>query len=213
MRLPGMFTALLQMTIDAALDRNDEALLLCKRLNGKVMALEFTELGATLWMRPREGGIDLLNQWTGGADVTIRGNVPGLLAANLMERRTGIRIDGDAETGQEFQQLLALLDIDWEEKLSRFLGDTAAHRLASTFRGLRQWGRDSAERFGDNLREYLQEETEDLPRRREVDEFLGKVDTLRMDVDRVDARLQRLFRKAAQAGINLTGGDAGMNKG
>ncbi|MDX1455306.1 MAG: SCP2 sterol-binding domain-containing protein [Gammaproteobacteria bacterium] len=207
MRLPGLFTALMQMSIDAALDDNEEARARAEKLDGAVMAIEFTEFDAPLWLRPQGGRIDVLNQWNGGADVTVRGTVPGLLFANLNKERGkgGMRIEGDAATGHDFQQLLMSLDIDWEEKLSRFVGDTAAHRVGQALRGFRDWGRQSTQRAGDNLREYLQEEAEALPRRSEVNEFLGAVDDVRMAVDRLEARQQRLFRKLAQAGINVVG--------
>ena len=44
----------------------------------------------------------------------------------------------------------------------------------------------------DNIREYLQEESRDLPSRYEVDRFTADVDALRDDVDRLAARVGRL---------------------
>ena len=208
MRLPGLFTALIQMSFDAALDGNDEALLLCEELDGAIVAIELAEFGAPLYLRPRAGGIDVMNAWDGTPDVSLRGALPALLMASFRRGQgmpKGIRIDGDAETGQRFQKLLKLLDIDWEERLSKLVGDTAAHRLGRLFRETRDFGRQGAERFADNLREYLQEETEDLPRRREVQAFLDAVDALRADADRAEARLHRLFRRASQAGLDVTG--------
>lgn len=207
MRLPGLFTALMQMSFDAALDGNDEALAMCEDLEGAVIAIELTEFGAPLYLRPRSGGIDVMNAWEGAPDVSLRGTVPALLMANFQRGKgipKGIRIDGNAETGQRFQKLLQLLNIDWEERLSKFAGDTAAHRIGRFFRGSREFAKQSAERISDNLREYLQEESEDLPRRREIEEFLNAVDALRSDADRVEARLQRLFRRASQAGVDVT---------
>lgn len=216
MRIPGMFTALLQMTFDAALDGNDEARALCKRLDGKTISIEFSEFSsatgnAALFLRPREGGIDILNAWQGGADVTLRGSIPALLFSRFKKEGSGmpkgVSVAGDAETGQQFQRLIDTLDIDWEEKLSQFIGDSAAHQVGSLLRGFRDFTRQSAERFGDNIREYLQEETEDLPRRREVNEFLDNVDALRNDVDRLEARMQRASRQASNAGIDITSGN------
>ncbi|HEX7029410.1 MAG TPA: SCP2 sterol-binding domain-containing protein [Gammaproteobacteria bacterium] len=206
MRLPGMFTALMQMTFDAALDDNAEALALCAKLEGRMIALEFREFGAPLYLRPHAGGIELFNRWRGEPDVTVEGTIPALLFANLRREPgtpAGVRIDGDAGLGQEFQKLVRLLDIDWEDRLARFVGGPAAHRIGHTLRGLNRWTRDSAVRFGDNLREYLQEETRDLPVRGEVESFNDAVDVLRTDIDRLEARVQRLFRRASQTGVNL----------
>ena len=46
--------------------------------------------------------------------------------------------------------------------------------------------------MGGNIREYLQEESRDVPSRYEVEQFTGKLDALRDDVDRFEARLKRL---------------------
>ena len=46
--------------------------------------------------------------------------------------------------------------------------------------------------MGGNIREYLQEESRDVPTRYEVDRFTKQVGTLRDDVERVAARLNRL---------------------
>ncbi|MBW3567728.1 MAG: hypothetical protein KY410_07205 [Proteobacteria bacterium] len=206
MRLPGMFTALLQMTFDAALDDNREALRSCEKLSGRTIALEFREFGAPVYLRPHASGIELFNHWRGEADVTIQGTLPALLFANLQREPgtpAGVRIAGDAAIGQEFQKLIRLLDIDWEDRLSRFIGGTAAHRVGRTLRELGRFGRDSAERLGENLREYLQQETRDLPLREEVEHFVEAVDFLRADIDRVEAKLQKLYRRASQQGIDV----------
>jgi ubiquinone biosynthesis protein UbiJ len=43
-----------------------------------------------------------------------------------------------------------------------------------------------------NIREYLQEESRDVPSRYEVERFAQQVDSLRDDVARLEARLNRL---------------------
>jgi ubiquinone biosynthesis protein UbiJ len=54
------------------------------------------------------------------------------------------------------------------------------------------WARDARRTFGSNIREYLQEESGDLPSRYEVQRFTRQVDSLRDDVARLEARLNRL---------------------
>ena len=46
--------------------------------------------------------------------------------------------------------------------------------------------------MGDNVREYLQEESRDVPTRYEVDRFTQRVGALRDDVERIAARLNRM---------------------
>jgi len=68
----------------------------------------------------------------------------------------------------------------------------AARQAGKLFRGLREWGMDSADRLSRTLAEYLQEESRDLPTRHEVEAFLDEVDTVAGDVARLEARLRRL---------------------
>ena len=46
--------------------------------------------------------------------------------------------------------------------------------------------------MGSNIREYLQEESRGAPSRYEVDRFVEEVHALRDDVERVEARINRL---------------------
>jgi len=76
--------------------------------------------------------------------------------------------------------------------LSGFVGDVAAHRLGEIARGVGNWTREARSTMGANIREYLQEESRDVPSRYEVDRFATNVSTLRDDVDRLEARIKRL---------------------
>jgi ubiquinone biosynthesis protein UbiJ len=81
---------------------------------------------------------------------------------------------------------------DIEEELSSVIGDAAAHKLGNLARGVSDWGRTARSTMGANIREYLQEEGRDAPSRYEFDRFAANVNTLRDDVDRLEARINRL---------------------
>ncbi|MGB5591910.1 MAG: sterol-binding protein, partial [Gammaproteobacteria bacterium] len=117
-------------------------------------------------------------------------------------RKGAVSISGDPVLAQDFQRLLDLARPDWEEELSRLVGDVAAHQLGNAARDLMRWSLQAADTLGRDTSEYLREESRDLPTRFEVDEFLDQVDELSGDIDRAEARLQRLERRASgPAGI------------
>ena len=105
-----------------------------------------------------------------------------------------VKIDGDTETGQAFQDLLADVDWDWEEQLSRVTGDVIAHQTGKLAKQAKQLLSDSRDTLAQDCSEYLQEEAQWLPTQIEVDYFLADVDRLRDDVARLEARVKRLLQ-------------------
>jgi ubiquinone biosynthesis protein UbiJ len=104
----------------------------------------------------------------------------------------GIKIDGDMGLGNHFSQILREIDVDWEELLSRAVGDVVAHHLGQVVRNAQGWLGDSSHAMRLNTQEYLQEEARLVPADAEIRQYLDAVDTLRADTDRLEARLKRL---------------------
>ena len=63
-------------------------------------------------------------------------------------------------------------------------------------RSLLAWGRRNARILQDDLGEYLTEERRLLPTRFEFDEWREQVETLRDDVERLEARINQLAGKS-----------------
>ena len=115
-------------------------------------------------------------------------------------RQGAIRISGDAETAQLFQKLFRAARPDFEEELSRLVGDAAAHHLANAARSVLDFGRRAADTFARNMGEYLTEESRDHPAQPEVEAWIEQVDRLREDADRLEARLALLDRSRRRGG-------------
>jgi len=109
--------------------------------------------------------------------------------------RAPVRIAGDAEIAARYRELFALARPDWEEELSRLVGDLPARRLSLLASTVLSFAGRLRRTAGENLAEYLTEESRDLVSKPEVEEFLLGVDQLRETADRVDARLARLEQR------------------
>jgi ubiquinone biosynthesis accessory factor UbiJ len=131
--------------------------------------------------------ISLLKLLAGGAAAA--GAQPG--AAPDAERAP-VQIAGDAEIAARYRELFALARPDWEEELSRLVGDLPARRLSLLASAALSFAARVRRTAGENLAEYLTEESRDLVSKPELEEFLLGVDQLRETADRVDARLARL---------------------
>jgi ubiquinone biosynthesis protein UbiJ len=169
-------------------------------LGATVIALELRGLGITLYVLPRGDGLRVSERWSGPVDTTLSGTPWGLLGLITAGDRArvlfegSVEITGDVELGQRFREVLDAVEFDWEEELSHWVGDIIAHRIGNTVRSASQWGAHASETLRRSLSEYLQEEAEVVPRRYELEVFVDAVDTLRMDADRLEQRVERLRR-------------------
>lgn len=170
----------------------------CKRLDGKVVAIRVRDTALSSYFAIDNEVVTLTTEHNAGndtePDVVITGSLVtlALMAGEDSIRDGSLDLTGDAATAQAFQQLLAHAKPDVEEELSGVIGDAAAHTLGEFARGVGRWARETRSIMRDNIREYLQEESRDVPSRYEVERFTKDVNALRDDVDRLAARIDRL---------------------
>lgn len=201
-QIPTVVTAALEGAINQVLALDPDTLEQLRKINGKVIGIELQGLDIALYLIPTDSGLNVFGHFAGEPDTLLRGTPLAMLRMGLAKNAgdsffTGeVEITGDVELGSQFREILDGLDIDWEEHLSRITGDVVAHKVGSFMRDAAQWGRNTLNTLSRDAAEYLQEESRDLPNRFEMEEFLSKIDTLRTDVDRIEARINRLARRA-----------------
>lgn len=103
-----------------------------------------------------------------------------------------LRMMGDTQLAQSLIQLMRTLDIDWEEALSKRVGDVAAHQIGRAARNVFRWSKKAGETLLLDLDEYVRVETRSIANRTELEGFYRDVDTLRFDTDRLEARIRAL---------------------
>jgi len=131
--------------------------------------------------------------------VTIAGDLSAFIEAQMNKEsmRAGLlQISGDIGAAQRWQQLFADLQPDWEEKLSQYVGDIAAHQIGNVLRALQAWSKSSVDHLMSSAAQYAQEERGWIVGAAELDHFHRDVERLRDDAE-------RLLAKARQKGITL----------
>ncbi|MES9852933.1 MAG: SCP2 sterol-binding domain-containing protein [Candidatus Thiodiazotropha sp. L084R] len=169
-------------------------------MQGSVIQLDLIGLGTSIYLVPEPQGFQLLSYYEGEPDCLLRGTLLDL-ASMRHDRKSAdqlfsgsVTIEGDTALAQRFGEFFSALDIDWEEQLSRLTGDIAAHEIGSIVRGAMDWGKSVNHTASLNFKEYLEEELRLIPGRFEIEPFVNEVDRLRDDVERLEARIQRLSR-------------------
>ena len=110
----------------------------------------------------------------------------------------GMELRGDVGYARRFHDIFRALEFDWEEQISRIVGDVAARKIGNLARGSLSWGSQVVASLSRATTDYLQEESRDLPAPAEMERFLAEVDRLRADSDRLSARVERLERLASE---------------
>lgn len=198
MTIKPLLIGALEATLNQYLALDQDSGYFLTPLAGKVIAVNVQPFDDTIYLCPTTDSIQCLDQFPDPPDTRLTGSIwaLGLMGLSSTPMRSvfsgEVKIEGDMQTGRKFQELFAKLDIDLEEKLSQFTGDIIAHKTANFFRAGQNWSKDSLETFRLNTKEFLQEETRDLPAAPEADIFYAQVDELRTDFDRLQSRIDRL---------------------
>ena len=103
-----------------------------------------------------------------------------------------IDVSGNARLADTVMLLARHLRWDFEEDLSRVVGDVAAHRLAEAARGFAAWQADAAKRLGEAFSDYLTGESRLLIPRAELQGLARDTASLRDGVERLEQRMRRL---------------------
>lgn len=108
-----------------------------------------------------------------------------------------VAIEGNIELGQQVIALFDSLEIDWEDYLSRWVGDISAYQLTRFAKKIRTMSNRFRATVTQNVNEYMHEEINLFPAPEALQDFFHDVDTLRVDADRLEVRIQKLTTKIA----------------
>lgn len=199
--IPDAALAALEAALNRYIALDPEGAARLAQLQGRLIGIELKGFGTRFYLIPGTADLQLFGAYEGEPDCLLRGSPLALARMGLAERKEDglfageVEVEGDTRLAQEFGAFIAGLEVDWEEQLARLVGDPLAHRVGEGLRSVGQWGRKSADTLTQDLKEYLQEEARLLPTDYEVRAFLDRVDSLRDDVERLAARVERLARR------------------
>jgi len=199
-QIPDAVLAALEAAVNRYITLDPERAARLGEIQGRVILIELAGFGTRLYVIPGRAGLQLYGDYAGKPDSVLQGTPLALARMGVSHRKEDqlfsgeVRIEGDTHLAQVFGDLLAGLEVDWEEQLSRLVGDAAAHQVGSRVRDIERWGRRTGDILTEDLKEYLQEEARLLPGRYETQAFLDDVDRLRDDLERLAARVARLAK-------------------
>ena len=205
-QIPDAVLAVVEQALNRYIALDPEGAAAFAALKGRIIGIELKGFGTRVTIIPSEQRLQLFGGYDAEPDCLIRGTPLALARMSMAERKETqiiqgeVEILGDTSLAQAFNRAIAGLDVDWEEQIARIIGDPFAHQVGNQARAAAQWARKTSESLTADLQEYLQEEARLTPTRYEVEAYLAQVDILRDDVERAEARIERLARTHAGSG-------------
>ena len=193
--------AALEQAVAAALSMDPHTRQMLSSLAGRVLRVEVTVPGITVYVLPQAEGIRLASHHEGSVACSVSGAASDFVALVLAEDKPGalingnLRIGGDSSLLLELEKALSGLDVDWEERIALVLGEAPAHQIGRAVRGGVRAGRRARDAFERHLEEFIHEEARLAPPRAEVEDFFADLRALASRTDRLEASLRRVARR------------------
>ena len=191
----------LEKLVNKTLSLDEETLHKLAKLEGKVIAFEFTNTKLIVFLSFSTAGLTMNTTYKNKADVLIKGTPINFITVLATSKQgstnlpTDMQIRGDIVLGQKFQLIMQNIEIDLEELLAKWTGDSVAYELGRFIRGSNSVAVNAGKTLAMDISEYLRFETEMLPDELLVDDFCKEVDVLREDVDRLSQRVSQTVKK------------------
>lgn len=135
------------------------------------------------------------------ADLTIKGTPINLLHVSLVRSERPrifaeeVEIEGNMELAQLVLAIFDDLEIDWEEYFSQWVGDVPAYQTGRIMKKMKAFSRRMRQTTFQNVNEYIHEEINLFPPTEVLRQFFHDIDELRMMVDRLEARIEKIGKQ------------------
>lgn len=195
---PGLLCTLGEKVLNPLVAMDPAAHHRLQRLQGKQLALQLRGIDFRLIITAQSNGL-WLNSHQEPVDCAIATELsaieqlsdPSQLTRLIRENK--LQIDGDLQVLQQFSQFFQQLRPDWQEKLSSWIGDAAAHKAANAIHGLQQAISHYLQQTELTLQELAQDELQLTPVNAEIQQFSRDVSALAGRTDLLQRQLAGLL--------------------
>ena len=186
----------LEQTINRALALDPVSAKAVAGLSGKVIRLSCTRPSIELYVIAGEP-LRLAQYFEPPTDASIEGELADWSELLLADDPGTTLINGKLTVSGDSQLFLTLhgiaqgLDLDWEGHLAKLIGDIPAYFVGRAAKSLLRTGQRGGRSVQRTLDDLLHEEARLVPSRIEIDNFGQAIRKLEMQLDRLQARVER----------------------
>jgi len=200
--LASALSAPIEALINGVLKQDPASALQLQALQGKALRVECTSpVEVVTYLVVEEQRISLRSVYEHAPEACISASAGAFATLLMNDSQTSslfspaVALSGDTHFVQSLHSILGGLEIDWEGHFAAVFGDIATYQLSEFAGRAKRWGKTSADAVISNIEEYLHEEARILPTKSEMSQFSSRIDELKLRLDRINARTQRLLSK------------------
>lgn len=165
-------------------------------LDGSLIRLEFKD-ELLFFLRVHNGQVGILPDAAGPTDVTVRMStfLPQTMkvsSRSIFLSRLVEDIDGDTNIAIEVEKFISNFQPDWEEGVSKFVGDCFTHNIFWGASMIKDWQDNAKLELIENISDYFQHESTLLLTRGQTEKHFSRVNQLAEDVSKLETRLLSL---------------------
>jgi len=196
-----MLLDLLELASNKTLEHDAQTLERLEKLQGKTMTLNIKSIAQSLSITPYKEGLEFSHETPANVDVTLSATIGAMVKISRdgmdnAELEPGeLEIAGDPIIGQRFAQVISGLNIDWESLLAEQIGDSPAKAVTFAAGQAKVFVDESKDKLKEFLSTLIKDDMALVADKKDVEAHLDQVDTIRADVDRLNARLNKLKNK------------------
>jgi len=126
-------------------------------------------------------------------DLTLEGSPIAFL--NYFSNMSGdhyITISGDASLAESFSNIVKKINIDWEQIVSEYTNDDLAFYSSRFLSLFKNKVKEIEGSFVRNMKEYIRDETDIIPSKNSINNYIKEVDDLRNKIEVLDVKLKKV---------------------
>lgn len=167
---------------------------------GKIVCFQIEHFPPMYFQIHPEGLKVVTPQAEDKCDTTFSGPLNAFISMIFTKNRVqqGLHIRGDLECAKALYDTWRFLDLDFEGALAKLVGGDMARGLSKGFTQSQDWVKKTVKDRAQDLGVYFQDEAKWLPTKTEIEAFFTDVDSIRLEVERLQARVDHLLAHAAK---------------
>ena len=166
------------------------------KLNGKVILIDLKNTNTDIYFLVENNCISIIENADVEPNLILEGTPIGFINyTNNFGNEHNIKISGDASLAESFSKLAEKTNIDWESIIAEYINDDVAFYSSKIFEYVKTRRKEVGSSIERNIKEYLKDETDIIPTKEEITNYVSDVDKVRQKLDLLTAKLNKIKSK------------------